>query len=112
MIGYPSMQEAITIRDSQTGRVYSCFVGTPVHVGREDEGTSPDVSCDDKHVSRQHCQLHAESDGRLRIVDQSSYGTFINGERISGPRALRPGDIIRLGTQVELGFQIGAPASL
>ena len=41
----------------------------------------------------------------------STNGTFVNGERVEGPRALQPGDLLQLGTQVELAFQarVAAP---
>ncbi|MGD9405017.1 MAG: FHA domain-containing protein [Anaerolineae bacterium] len=36
----------------------------------------------------------------------STNGTFVNGERISGPGALRSGDLLQLGQQPQLVFQV------
>ncbi|MFC0206651.1 FHA domain-containing protein [Novosphingobium soli] len=47
-------------------------------------------------VSRRHCTV--SGDGLdWRIVDASSGGTFVNGQRIAGAQALRHGDVIRVG---------------
>ena len=48
-------------------------------------------------ISRAHCR--AWVDGELAFVeDRSSYGTFVNGERVAGRTRLQPGDRLRLGT--------------
>ncbi len=47
-------------------------------------------------VSRVHCVLERDNDGAW-LEDQSTYGTFLNGERIGGRVALRVGDRLRLG---------------
>lgn len=48
-------------------------------------------------LSRSHCALRRE--GRWVIVeDRSTYGTFVNDERVVGRVALRVGDRLRLGT--------------
>jgi len=47
-------------------------------------------------VSRAHCRLACDAGGPW-LEDQSTYGTFLNGERIGGRVALRAGDRLRLG---------------
>ena len=47
-------------------------------------------------VSRTHCRLELDGAGAW-LVDQSTYGTFLNGERVGGRVALRAGDRLRLG---------------
>lgn len=47
-------------------------------------------------VSRGHCRLVCDADGTW-LEDQSTYGTFLNDERIGGRVALRAGDRLRLG---------------
>jgi len=47
-------------------------------------------------VSRTHCRLVRDADGAW-LEDQSTYGTFLNGERAGGRVALRAGDRLRLG---------------
>jgi hypothetical protein len=48
-------------------------------------------------ISRRHCVLFYR-DGELLLQDQSRYGTFVNELRVGGELALRPGDVIRVGT--------------
>ena len=71
-----------------------------------------DFQVNDTWVSRQHARITWGGAGYLLEDLGTVNGTYVNGDRISGPRALRSGDILRLGTQVELGFQAGAPAGL
>jgi len=47
-------------------------------------------------VSRQHCRLWLDADGAW-LEDHSTYGTFLNGERVGGRVALRLGDRLRVG---------------
>lgn len=47
-------------------------------------------------VSRVHCTLRV-LDGQVVVEDQSTYGTFVNDERVGGRVALRVGDVLRLG---------------
>jgi len=51
-------------------------------------------------VSRAHCEV-VRRDGELRLTDMSSFGTFVNEKRVSGEVALRPADIIRIGSPGE-----------
>ena len=53
----------------------------------------------DREVSRLHAQLErVDADWTLRDDGLSRNGTFVNGERLHGERALHDGDTIRLGT--------------
>jgi hypothetical protein len=47
-------------------------------------------------VSRSHCTLWM-NDGQAIVEDRSTYGTFVNDERVGGRVALRVGDVLRLG---------------
>jgi hypothetical protein len=47
-------------------------------------------------VSKAHCTLELR-DGRSFVTDHSTYGTFVNEERIGGRLELRVGDVLRLG---------------
>jgi hypothetical protein len=48
-------------------------------------------------VSRAHCRLYRR-DGAVVVEDASTYGTFLNGERVDGRAALAAGDRLRLGS--------------
>ena len=53
-------------------------------------------------VSRQHCTL-SHVDGRCVVEDNSRYGTYLNGHRISGSTVLQVGDTLRVGSP---GFEM------
>jgi pSer/pThr/pTyr-binding forkhead associated (FHA) protein len=56
---------------------------------------------DDPEISRRHAHISRGADGRLTIEDLgSANGTFVNDERIDGPRPLEPGEIVRFGKTV------------
>jgi hypothetical protein len=64
-----------------------------------------DVVIQHQEVSRQHASITGEG-GRFILRDLgSNNGTFVNGERISGPRALGDGDVIMLGEVANLVFK-------
>ena len=51
----------------------------------------------DTVVSRTHARLRC-AEGKVSIEDlQSSFGTFVGGEKISGPRTLEEDDIVCIG---------------
>jgi pSer/pThr/pTyr-binding forkhead associated (FHA) protein/tRNA A-37 threonylcarbamoyl transferase component Bud32 len=53
---------------------------------------------DDPELSRRHARAWRGADGELTIEDLgSANGTFVNDERIDGPRTLRLGDVVRMG---------------
>lgn len=59
-------------------------------------------------VSRRHCTISGEG-ANWRIVDTSSGGTFVNGQRITGPQFLRHGDVIRAG-EIEIAVVLDQAA--
>src|SRR5437667_12318828 len=57
-----------------------------------------EVSLADPGVSRYHCWILFR-DGAPSVEDlASANGTFVNGERIRVRMALKPGDVIRVGS--------------
>ncbi len=67
-------------------------------VGRSSEC---ELHVDDDGVSRRHATFHVKGEKVLVEDLESRNGTFVEGERIER-RALRPGDRVRLGPNVEL----------
>jgi hypothetical protein len=51
-------------------------------------------------VSRNHCTIYIKENG-VWLEDQSTYGTFVNGEKVRGRVLLNLGDKIRIGTPGE-----------
>jgi hypothetical protein len=47
-------------------------------------------------LSKSHCTL-VRRNGQALVEDHSTYGTFVNDERVAGHVALRVGDVLRLG---------------
>jgi len=69
-----------------------------------------DIRIDNLGVSRQHAALKLQ-EGRYVLEDLgSSNGTFVNGERVAGPRELADGDQITIVKHTIL-FQMPKPAA-
>jgi pSer/pThr/pTyr-binding forkhead associated (FHA) protein len=65
-------------------------------IGRE----GCEIVLPDPEVSRRHAALRSVGDG-IGIEDLGSLnGTFVNGERISEPVALKAGDTVQLGNTI------------
>ena len=73
----------------------------PLTVGR---GGQNDVPLDaDDFASARHARFSPRRDGVWVEDIGSTNGTYVNGARLSEPRLLRPGDVIRIG-QTDLRF--------
>lgn len=67
-------------------------------IGRLD---TADLVLNDPFVSRRHALVTVDAAGEVTIQDlNSTSGTFVNDERISGPRVLRSGDLVRFADLV------------
>jgi ABC-type multidrug transport system ATPase subunit/pSer/pThr/pTyr-binding forkhead associated (FHA) protein len=62
-------------------------------VGR-DHGNQ--VRLDHPMVSRVHAELRRAVSGHV-LIDRSSNGTYVNGQRVAGQQALRQGDVVHIG---------------
>ena len=106
-----SYQAAATLtvsRGPNAGRQFD-IGATAVTIGRQ---AQCDIQVEDTWMSRQHARI-VWTGTAYEIEDLgSTNGTFVNGERVVGSRALRTGDRLQLGDQVELAFQLRAPAPL
>jgi hypothetical protein len=71
--------------------------GEPLVIGRLPAGPRVIALSDGlAGVSRRHCTLTPEGN-ELVLVDHSSFGTFVNGERVAERVRVRAGDRVRLG---------------
>ena len=83
-------QEVVTLEDERS----------PITIGRRPDN---DVALPwDSEVSRRHAHLVSTGRGWAVVDDESRNGSFLNGERVSGERALSDGDVFRFGDTVVL----------
>lgn len=74
---------------------FSLVVNDRLVIGRQSEGAGR--LADDPELSRHHAEL-SRTTGGFTLKDLSSTnGTFLNGDRLSAPAVLIPGDEIELG---------------
>jgi pSer/pThr/pTyr-binding forkhead associated (FHA) protein len=80
--------------DQLAGQVYPLRAGDQI-VGR---GGAADITVDCADVSRVHAYINWDGQ-TVTVVDAGSRnGTAVNGHQLEGRCALRPGDVIRLGS--------------
>ena len=66
-----------------------------ITIGRSSDNN---VVVNDEKVSRHHLQIVEDDNGNHFVVDlQSTNGTFVNGQRITGEMPLQPHDVIMVG---------------
>lgn len=77
-----------------------------ITVGRD---ITNDIVINDPEVSRHHLRLTRTNEG-YNIEDLgSTNGTFLGGQRLSGVRTLRRGDMLGLGETVTLSYDMARP---
>ncbi|HXW97396.1 MAG TPA: FHA domain-containing protein [Gemmatimonadales bacterium] len=74
------------------GREYT-IGSAPLVIGRE---AGCDIVVPNKDVSRRHAEIFVSPQGYV-LVDSSTNGTFINGDRIEAQRVLSRADVIKIG---------------
>lgn len=71
-------------------------------IGRD---SSNEIPVNDAEVSRRHARLTFQG-GKYVLEDMgSTNGTFVNGQRLSGPRVLKSGEVISLGEQIVFVYE-------
>jgi hypothetical protein len=83
------------------GKVYS-LENSEISIGRE---VGSDVFINDEEVSRRHARLVSQFGDYVLEDLGSTNGTFINGQRATGQRFLKPGDTILFGEKVSLTYE-------
>lgn len=86
------------------------LAGPTVLVGRDAQAH---VRFQENGVSRFHARFEISGGAEATLVDLgSSNGTFVNEERLTGPRAVKPGDEIRFGPVRAAIAAAATPASV
>ncbi len=86
---------------AETEQIEIALAGTTeVTFGRD---PAADVTIDSPAVSRRHAVVRAEGAAFMLRDLGSTNGTYVNGERVDAPRALKPGDVVGIGPY-HLGF--------
>ena len=83
------------------GKIYT-LENTEIAIGRE---AGSDVYINDVEVSRQHARLLSQFGDYLLEDLDSTNGTFVNGQRITGQRILKLGDTLFLGESISLSYE-------
>ena len=92
----------LTMRSGPTpGETYP-IEGEELLLGRD---LANEIAISDPEVSRRHARFFMQNENILMEDLGSTNGTFLNGERISNPVQLRPGDVITLGESIVLVFE-------
>ena len=85
----------LVIEDDAGTRTVVPFTAEELTLGRAAEGVAWRLP--DRNVSRRHARFLRQS-GAVFLEDLGSLtGTWLNGERISGRRRVRPGDLVEIG---------------
>ncbi|KAL0145908.1 hypothetical protein V8B55DRAFT_1466371 [Mucor lusitanicus] len=101
-----SLVFSIIERDLEAGRI--------IKIGRFTDRSSIQnhISFKSKVVSRSHCEIWLNSDGKVQLKDtKSSSGTFVNHVRLSPantesrPVEIRDGDLVQLGVDYQGGYE-------
>lgn len=90
--GKPTASTGGRVVSLTDGREYAVTSGSLV-IGRD---AGADVVVTNRDVSRRHAEIMVTPKGYV-VVDSSTNGTFVNGERIQSQRVLARGDVIRVG---------------
>jgi len=94
-------QFQFVMRTGPTPGVTFPLEGDQLIIGRD---SSNAVAINDAEISRKHSRLSFQG-GKYVLEDLgSTNGTFVNGQRLSGPVVLKPGDVVSLGEQIVLMY--------
>jgi pSer/pThr/pTyr-binding forkhead associated (FHA) protein len=83
------------------GTVYA-LEGDLLSIGRD---SANEIPVNDAEVSRRHARLTFQG-GKYVLEDMgSTNGTYVNGQRLTGPRVLKSGEVISLGEQIVFVYE-------
>src|SRR5512138_1927451 len=95
-------QFQLIMRSGPTPGATFALEGDQMTIGRD---STTEIVINDAEVSRRHARLTFQG-GKYVLEDLgSTNGTFVNGQRLAGPRVLKTGEVISFGEQIVLVFE-------
>ena len=96
-------QFQLIMRSGPTPGAAFSLEGDQLTVGRD---STNEIVINDAEISRRHARLTFQG-GKYVIEDLgSTNGTFVNGQRLAGPRVLKAGEVVSFGEQIVLVFEV------
>lgn len=96
-------QFQLIMRQGPTPGAAFTLEGDQLNIGRD---STNEVAINDAEISRRHARLTFQG-GKYVLEDLgSTNGTFVNGQRLAGPRVLKAGEVVSFGEQIVLVFEI------
>ena len=100
------MPRLVVLSEGMTGRAYELKVDKTT-IGRVDDNSFP---IPEGSISSHHCEILLRGTEIVVKDLNSTNGTFINGQQITGEGVLKPGQILRLG-QIEMRLESAETAA-
>jgi predicted component of type VI protein secretion system len=96
-------QFQLIMRSGPTPGASFILEGDQLTVGRD---ATNEIVINDAEISRRHARLTFQG-GKYVLEDLgSTNGTFVNGQRLAGPRVLKAGEVVQFGEQIMLVFEV------
>jgi pSer/pThr/pTyr-binding forkhead associated (FHA) protein len=96
------MARLVVLSEGLTGRTYELKVEKTT-IGRVEDNS---FQIAESSVSSHHCEILLRGNDVVVKDLNSTNGTFISGQQVTGERVIKPGQILRLG-QVEMRLESG-----
>ena len=95
-------QFQLTMRSGPNPGTVFALDGDQISIGRD---SSNEIPVNDAEISRRHSRLSFKG-GKYVVEDLgSTNGTFVNGQRLTGPHVLKSGEVISLGEQIVFVYE-------
>ena len=96
-------QFQLIMRSGPTPGASFTLEGDQLTIGRD---STNEITINDAEISRRHARLTFQ--GGKYVLDDlgSTNGTFVNGQRLAGPRVLKAGEVVSFGEQIVLVFEV------
>jgi Neuraminidase-like domain/FHA domain/Salmonella virulence plasmid 28.1kDa A protein len=108
VIGHTSGSRLVVTSPADVAGLVLPLSSPELIIGHSD---TADLVLEDRFVSRRHALVTVDTSGAVTIWDlNSTGGTFVNDERLAGPRVLEPGDTVRFA-DLQARFEPGAAAT-